>query len=83
MAVCTADDCITLAPTEDSSNISSYDIRSIFFATGILFGSDEKTPSTSVYISHESAFSNFAKTTAEASDPPRPIVVISPSFESP
>ena len=55
----------------------------LFFATGILLGSDEYTPSTSVYISQVSASNIFATATAVASDPPRPIVVMSPFFEIP
>ena len=56
---------------------------SIFFARGILFGSDEYTPSTSVYISQLSVWKIFAIATAVASDPPLPIDVMSPVFETP
>ena len=74
---------MTFAPKDDNSNISSYEIFSIFFATGILFGSVENTPSTSVYISQLSVLNIFAIATADASDPPLPIVVISPFCEIP
>ncbi len=54
-----------------------------FFAIGILLGSVEKTPSTSVYISQKSVLKIFAIATADASDPPLPMVVISPFREIP
>ena len=83
IAVCTADGCMTLAPSEDNSSISSYEILSIFFATGILFGSLEYIPSTSVKISHVSVSKSFAIATAVASDPPLPVVVTSPFSDIP
>ena len=46
-------------------------------------GSVVKIPSTSVYISQESARKNFAITTADKSEPPRPNVVILLSIETP
>ena len=36
----TKDDCITFAPKEDSSSISSYEILSNFFTLSVIFGSD-------------------------------------------
>ena len=67
----------TPAPVEDISNISSYEISSINFAFSTYLGSAENTPSTSVKISHLSAFKEAAKATAVASEPPLPRVVIS------
>ena len=48
-----------------------------------MFGSVEYTPSTSVYISQVSALKILATATAVASEPPLPIVVISPVLEIP
>ena len=48
-----------------------------FRADGTTRGSAEKTPSTSVYISHTSASSAAASATAVVSEPPRPSVVTS------
>ena len=50
---------------------------------GTILGSAEKIPSTSVYISHLSAFIADAKATADVSEPPLPKVVVSPDSETP
>ena len=53
-------------------------IVSNFFTLSTTLGSDEYTPSTSVYMSHLSAFKLAANATAVVSEPPLPRVVISP-----
>ena len=56
---------------------------SIFFAFLTILGSPEYTPSTSVKISHLSAFKEQAIATAVVSEPPLPIEVIFPSVFMP
>ena len=65
------------APKLASSSISSYSTESNLVAFGTCFGFAVKMPSTSVYISHISAFNSAAIATAVVSEPPRPSVVIS------
>ena len=48
LASCIDTGCITLAPSDAISSISSYEITFIFFALSNLFGSVVYTPSTSV-----------------------------------
>ncbi len=70
--------CRTRLPKLASSNISSNVIRLRQRAPSTTLGSVVKTPSTSVYIWHSSAFSTAARATAVVSEPPRPRVVMLP-----
>ena len=75
--------CITCAPSDAISSISSKVMVLILRADLTTRGSVVKIPVTSVKISHTFAFRATASATAVRSEPPRPSVVISPSGESP